>query len=303
MVRGPGCDLPSDILHEMSVEDGVLTTGTHGAYYISIDFEATGLSRVSDQVTEVGVCIGYQEVYPNGRIELVGTFAEYVRPTRAVVSRGSSAVTGITTEMLADKDSAEIVLSRMSAFIDGRCRGDVPRILVAYNGLQFDVPLLISELARFTRPEKFMRSMRLDAIMDPLVWSKERLDKTLLVRRANGRCSYRLGDVYRSLTGQRLDGAHGALADSRAVLDILSHRAMQEISPPDIKSDAKHFRNPHAVTEEILRSMDQVRVPRKRVRTITEMFQGSAKTRRTNGGGGGGGAGTIQDTVEGDRSL
>jgi trimethylamine:corrinoid methyltransferase-like protein len=46
------------------------------------------------------------------------------------------------------------------------------------------------------------------------------LDTTKLRRRANGSCSYALGDVYAAVRACPLQNAHGALADSQAVLDL-----------------------------------------------------------------------------------
>jgi DNA polymerase III epsilon subunit-like protein len=240
-------------------------------YYISLDFESTGLSKVSDQITEIGVCIGHHNRCIDGTIDVIATFSEYVRPTRAEISKGAEIVTGITREMLRDKDTVDQVLPRLAAFIDAHCTKSIPRVLVAYNGLQFDLPLLVAELSHFTNPEKFIRSLRLEAVMDPLVWGRTQLDKTKLLRRTNGRCSYKLVDVYKSITGNTLEGAHGATADCRAVLDLMTYSDMKEMCPNDFTTDSDYCRNPHAVVRQCMGTTSKT-TTKKRVRTIRDML-------------------------------
>jgi DNA polymerase III epsilon subunit-like protein len=193
-------------------------------YLLSLDCEATGLSKYSDQITEIGLSI-YEYTSGDGdggTFRELESFREYARPTIVKMTRGALVVTGITNEFLKDKSTIDVVLNNMMVHINKVCMNpNVERCLVAYNGIGYDLPLIVAELSRFTQPLQYFRRLRLSQIVDVLYWSKERLDTTYLVRRSNGQCSYKLGDVYKVVCGKKLVGAHGALVDCRAVVDML----------------------------------------------------------------------------------
>jgi DNA polymerase III epsilon subunit-like protein len=102
---------------------------------------------------------------------------------------------------------------------------DLPCILVAYNGIQFDVPILATCIERAigsTEATLWWRRLRIGHLFDPLHFLRTRPDDdTRLLRRANGRASLKLGDVYSAVVGTRLLNAHDALADCVAVLTIM----------------------------------------------------------------------------------
>jgi DNA polymerase III epsilon subunit-like protein len=188
-------------------------------YVLSLDCEATGLSKYSDQIVEIGLTIF---IFDGDTFKELAPFREYVRPTRTRMSKGAIVVTGITDTQLQNKPTVEIVLENMLKHINQTCiNTSADRCLLAYNGFGYDIPLIVAELSRYTNPLHFFRRLKLSYIVDILYWSKEYLDKTHLTRRANGQCSYKLGDVYRSVCGKKLQGAHGALEDCRAVVALL----------------------------------------------------------------------------------
>lgn len=93
------------------------------------DLETTGLSRISDKITEIGAVI-----VKNG--EIVDTYNSLVNP-QMPLSEENIAITGITNEMVQDARTIEEVLPEFLSFI-----GD--RILVAHNA-NFDTGFIRRE--------------------------------------------------------------------------------------------------------------------------------------------------------------
>ena len=193
----------------------------HDVYVLSLDCEATGLSKYTDQIVELGLTI-YRFKSTTRTFQELKPFRSYVRPTLLKMSKGATEITGITNDSLDNEAIISIVLDNMLTHINTVCEDTtLERCLVAYNGIGYDIPLLVSELSRYTKPLVYFRKMKLSYFVDVLFWSRQHLDKTYLLRRANGRCSYKLGDIYKVVCGKKLQGAHGALEDCRAVVDIL----------------------------------------------------------------------------------
>ena len=68
---------------------------------------------------------------------------------------------------------------------------------------------------------QFFRMGRFEFFCDTMLLTKKLVDKSLLKRTVRGTCSYKLGDVYASITARPLVGAHGAMADCRAVCEMM----------------------------------------------------------------------------------
>ena len=142
------------------------------------------------------------------------------------MNRYAAEVTGITDVFLRDKPPVTNVLESFSEFVERTCTESYPRVLVAYNGSKFDIPMLVAESQRSTGGAiGLFRKLRMDYFLDPLIVGRACLDKSILHRNSNGSCSYTLGHVYRALVGQSLQGAHGALVDADAVITILTQPA------------------------------------------------------------------------------
>lgn len=199
-------------------------------YLISFDCESTGLSCERDQIVEFGAVIWFVDTMKTCRE--IGTFCQYVKPTVATMSRGASLVTGITMVQLRDMPPIRQVLDNFATYMATICNDDtIPRILLSYNGFHYDIPLIVHELERGCSSSalSYFRSLKIERALDVLPFGRAHLDKTCLKRRVDGGCSYRLGDVYTALCHQDLAGAHGALVDSRAVLEIVASTDIIEI--------------------------------------------------------------------------
>ena len=59
--------------------------------------------------------------------------------------------------------------------------------------------------------------------MDPFVWSKQYIDRSCLLRKKNGSCSYKLADIHKAVLGKCFENAHDALADTLALYNMCTH--------------------------------------------------------------------------------
>ncbi len=95
-----------------------------GTPYVIFDIETTGLSPVSDAITEIGAV-----VMQGG--EEVETFHTFVNPQRPIPPE-IIAITGITDDMLTDAPLADVAVKKFIDFVNGR-------VLIAHNAHKFDV--------------------------------------------------------------------------------------------------------------------------------------------------------------------
>ena len=155
-----------------------------------VDVETTGLSaRLGDKICEVAVVLGRAG-------QIVGQLQTLVNPGRSI-SRGASAVNGITNSMVYDAPPFRIVAPAVKEALEGT-------VLVAHNA-SFDLSFISAE----------MRSAGYEPPTNPVV------DTLGLARRCYTFRSNKLGDVARSL-GIRVHGLHRALADATITWHVLN---------------------------------------------------------------------------------
>lgn len=154
-----------------------------------VDVETTGLSaRMGDKICEVAVVVAR-----GGQI--VDQLQTLVNPLKPI-SRGASAVNGITDSMVRSAPTFRHVASRLLESLDGA-------VLVAHNA-SFDMAFISAELraAGYDPPS--------NAVVDTLA----------LARRCYTFPSNKLGDIAHSL-GIKTQGLHRALADATITWQIL----------------------------------------------------------------------------------
>jgi DNA polymerase III epsilon subunit family exonuclease len=162
----------------------------HGLTFAVVDVETTGLSaRLGDRICEVAVVLGRDG-------QIVDQFQTLVNPGRPI-SRGASAVNGITNAMVLDAPPFRSVASAVKEVLDGT-------VLVAHNA-SFDLSFISAE----------MRSAGYDPPANPVI------DTLGLARRCYTFRSNKLGDVARAL-GIRVHGLHRALADATITWHVLN---------------------------------------------------------------------------------
>lgn len=156
---------------------------------IFFDLETTGVDTESSRIVEIA-CI---KIMPNGDKEV----KEYLINPSIPIPKEASDIHGITNDIVKDKPTfKQISASLRSWFQDCDLGG--------FNSNNYDIPLLSAELVR--------------AGLEPINWNPNLLDAFSLYRYLFPNT---LSDVYKRLTGKELEGAHGALADIEATIEIV----------------------------------------------------------------------------------
>lgn len=189
---------------------------------IGLDLESTDRKVADSEITQIG--IGFVLIKEENKtpLQLKG-FESFVKCKQNICEQ-ASLVTGIKNSDLENASCLLEVIEPLSNLIDEVCEpyGKLIRILAAYNGRKFDVPLFVYELRRNGKdPVAFFRSWKIDYFFDPFVLCKNVLDTTLLQKNDRGQPDYRLACVYQAFFKKPLKDAHSALADTEAMLDLI----------------------------------------------------------------------------------
>lgn len=153
------------------------------------DLETTGLNTSHDRIVEMSVL----KINVNGEEEQ----REWLFNPEMPISAESTSVHGYTNEMVADKPTFREKAKEIAQFI-----GNAD--LAGYNILKFDLPLLVEEFLRVDydfdlKDRSFIDVMNIFMKMEPRT----------------------LKGAYRFFCHAELEGAHGAIADTRATYDVL----------------------------------------------------------------------------------
>ena len=167
---------------------------------VGFDTETTGLSVTEDRIFEVGMVS-----FEGGAV--VDSYSRLIDPTRPL-SQESVAKTGVSDADLHGKPAFQSIAAEVVARLEGR-------VVVGYNVLGYDLPLLENELKRvgLAMPNCWP--------VDVLVFARE------LVK--GGR--HNLGEMARQF-GIAMETAHRATADAEASVKLLL--AMGPQLPPEL---------------------------------------------------------------------
>lgn len=158
---------------------------------IILDLETTGLSITQDRIVQIA-CIKETK-----RGDIEKNFL--VNPTIPIPPE-ATAVHGITDEMVKDAPTFKQLSKGLLEFLEGED-------LVGYNSNSFDIPLLIEEFNR--------------------VGIDFDVSEVALIDVYRNECEINprnLSAVYKRMTGEELEDAHDAMADTRATKAILSEQ-------------------------------------------------------------------------------
>jgi DNA polymerase III subunit epsilon len=182
---------------------------------VFLDTETTGTDPANDRVVQVGLI----KLHPDGAEELFrGTGEVLVNPERPIPLE-STQIHGITDEMVRTAPTFEKLADSLLEFMAGND-------LAGYNLLRFDVPLLQAEFARVLERRNRTGQVPAKPLWDPLGEVADPdgappvriLDPQVIFHRREPRD---LSAAVRFYCGHELTGAHGALADTRAALEVL----------------------------------------------------------------------------------
>lgn len=156
---------------------------------VFFDLETTGISKATDRIIEIGVV--HVDVKGTER-----TFQSYVNPG-IPIPEGATRVNGITDAMVADAPTFKDISEELLALMDGADLG-------GFNVIRFDIELLAAEFLRHGHAFDMTGRRVFDALT--IYHARERRD---------------LSAAHEFYCNAPLEGAHSALADARASLNVL----------------------------------------------------------------------------------
>lgn len=156
---------------------------------VFFDLETTGLSIGKDKIIEIALV----KINPNSTRE---EFHAYINPGFPIPAE-STAIHGITDEMVADKPSFKEIAHHIRDFIGTSDLG-------GYNSNNFDIPFLADEFLQVGIDAQFKRRKFVD--VQQIFFKKE--ERTLSA-------------AYRFYCDKELVDAHSAMADTQATIEIL----------------------------------------------------------------------------------
>mmetsp|Transcript_14682 Transcript_14682/g.44088 ORF Transcript_14682/g.44088 Transcript_14682/m.44088 type:complete len:898 (+) Transcript_14682:187-2880(+) len=182
--------------------------------YFVFDLETTGFrGNGGGEIVQVAVNV----VEADGTL-LEDSFNQLVRP-RVPISRGDSwLVHHISDEMVADKAGFAEVGARLLEFLGRHSNGgSAIGVLVAYNGNAFDFPFLAHELSK----HKLSLPPFIRYTLDVLPMCREYANNVAPASGLPIPADTKLATMYHYMVGSTLDRAHDALADTRALVELL----------------------------------------------------------------------------------
>jgi len=175
--------------------------------HIAFDLETTGRKK-TDQITQIGCTTSDKQ------------FITLVRPTIPICD-DSVRITGISDKDVQNAPELAEALEQWTHFFQ-ELPNDKERALIAYNGKEFDIPILVHELRRIGKdPTVVLSEWKITYFVDPFAMSKQLLDTTLLEQNERGDPCYKLESIYHILFHEPLTGAHNALQDAKGLLRLL----------------------------------------------------------------------------------
>ena len=164
------------------------------------DLETTGVDETA-RIVQIAIC-----TYSPDTGEWV-EFESLVNPEMPIPP-GSTAVHGITDQDVADAPTLEAIADRILA--------ELPADLCGFNALKFDVPILARELDRVGRPLDLTGRR----IIDPFLIFLQREPRNLSA-------------ALKLYCNRDHEGAHDAMADVRATIDVLAGQLAHYDDLPD----------------------------------------------------------------------
>jgi len=163
---------------------------------VFFDLETTSIDTETARIVQIA-CV---KISPNNEKE---TKEFLVNPT-VPIPLDASEIHHITNDMVKNSPTFKQLSINLRNWFDGCDLG-------GYNSNSFDIPVLSAELVR--------------AGLEPINWNPNLFDVLLLYRHLFPNT---LSDVYKRLIGKDLDGAHNALIDVEATLEIAEYLTVDE---------------------------------------------------------------------------
>lgn len=200
--------------------------------YFVFDLETTGLSRQRNEIVDIAVKL------LDGKVVL----DTLVKPAVPISAGCSEAIHGISDRDVHGAPAFQQVAETLNAALEAECGDDFKAVLVAYNGHTFDVPFLLSCYERV--------AVRLSPVvaysLDPLPLCRQVFGQMGNVVPEN----FRLGTIYKSVTGREIDGAHRAAPDVDALIAVVKHPPIWRLRATAFKDVVSAERVPLSLSDD-----------------------------------------------------
>ena len=160
---------------------------------LALDLETTGLIQPNE----------YPGIVQIGLSKPGETISLLINPEKTFEEQAQK-VTGLSQHDIEGAPTLREALLHIADFMRGA------RYLVTYNGLQFDVPVLFSNLVRYGIETRFP--------WPPIHYDLMSIRTTSMTGKT-GNKPPKLEELYMDLSGQTLEGAHDAGIDAQATLE------------------------------------------------------------------------------------
>lgn len=188
------------------------------ALRLYLDFEATGLDPKNADIIQIGAVAKRQNE------EKIADFESLVK-TKQLINSKVFEITKINNKLLENAPLFQTAIDKFQTWLDNIRSNEENVIIIAYNALKYDIPLLCHNLVRNNVDLiSFFKRCRIISFLDPLIWARFNLDTCNLIRNKRGKCSYKLGDIYKSFFGVNFANAHNAMADCIALMKVCEHK-------------------------------------------------------------------------------
>lgn len=172
---------------------------------VVFDLETTGLSVDNDRIVSVAASCGDARFY------------SLVNPGIPIPA-GASRVHGIHDQDIGNAAPWAEVATKFFDFVAQH--GGKRPALVAYNGARYDFPLLVNETKRAGAGAAVRNFLEELFGCDPYLVARDKLPKTMP--------SKRLGNVFKHLFSEEMQGAHTADGDVAALARICEHESVKQ---------------------------------------------------------------------------
>lgn len=163
----------------------------------AFDLETTGLDIKKDYIIQIGLV-----KFNSKTFEELESKCWYIKPPRPItISPEAQEKHGISIEYLNEHG---VLLADVWDEIRSTIGDDD---ILSYNGNHFDVPMLYYNLVR--------ENLQFD-------FSKRKYYDSMVIERK--KLQYKLSETYKRYTGDYFDGAHDALCDVKATIEVFKHQ-------------------------------------------------------------------------------
>lgn len=235
---------------------------------VFIDFECTGLDKMHCHIIQIAgtFCRDKQKI---------GEFCTLVHTDKQIQQKASE-ITGIKNEHLKGKPKINVALNQFFTKLKKLRKKDEKVSLWAYNGMNYDFPILFSEMHRWDMNlHRTFSECGIVEFIDPLLWGKKNLDTAKLIRNKKGNASFKMGNIYLSLLKKELKGAHDAQVDTDGLFEICCHEDFSRCFTDEIKEDERCKKITYKFVNEFMVKRKEVdAVTRKNLRNkIRSLFE------------------------------